>query len=32
LCIVAVVMAFTLVGRALERILDPRLLDQAVAR
>ena len=32
LCIVAVVMAFTLVGRALERILDPRLVDQPVAR
>lgn len=32
LCIVAVVLAFTLVGRALERILDPRLVDQPVAR
>ena len=28
ICIVAVVMAFTLVGRALERILDPRLADR----
>ena len=32
LCIVAVVLAFTLVGRALERILDPRLVDQPVSR
>jgi peptide/nickel transport system permease protein len=32
LCIVAVVLAFTLVGRALERILDPRLTDQPMSR
>ncbi len=32
LCIVAVVLAFTVVGRALERILDPRLTDLPVSR
>jgi peptide/nickel transport system permease protein len=32
LCIVGVVLAFTLVGRALERILDPRLTDQPMSR
>ena len=32
LCIVAVVLAFTVVGRALERILDPRLVDRPMSR
>ena len=29
LCVVAVVLAFTLVGRALEAVVDPRLRDAA---
>ncbi len=31
LCIVLVVMAFVLIGHALEQILDPRLRDQGSA-
>ena len=32
LCVIAVVLAFTLVGRAIEGVLDPRLRDTRVVR